>query len=133
MEIRYRQDIETIQVSHSAGICAATSSLQPSLLSHCCKFDPGSMPPSCHQLQYRTLPQITHEPSQHFPLLHPTSHLSRKCSSSSTSSTVHCLQDLSSLFRPLHLPVSILRAAVPPLSFAKTLLHLLQLPTTPST
>ena len=47
------------------------------------------------------------------------SHLSRKCSSSSTSSTVHCLQDLSSLFRPLHLPVSILRATVRPLSFAK--------------
>ena len=34
------------------------------------------------------------------------SHLSRKFSSS-TSSTVHCLQDLSSLFRPFHLPCSL--------------------------
>lgn len=58
------------------------------------------------------------------------SHLSRKCFLSSISSTVHYLQDLSSLFRPLHLPVSSLRAAVPPLSFTKSLLCLLQLPST---
>ena len=60
MGVRARQDTgntgTTIQVRHSAGICAATSSLQPSLLSHCCKLDPRSVPPSCHQLHSRTLP-----------------------------------------------------------------------------
>ena len=46
----------TIQIGDSAGICTAVSFLQISLLSHWCKLDPGSVPPSCHQLPYRTQP-----------------------------------------------------------------------------
>ena len=41
------------------------------------------------------------------------------------SSIVHCLQILSSLFTPFHLPVSILSAALPPPSIANILLSLL--------
>ena len=44
---------------------------------------------------------------------------SRKCSSSSTSSS-HCLHFLSSLFSLFHLPVSTFSPAVPPLNYTRT-------------
>ena len=50
------------------------------------------------------------------------SHLSTKCLTFSTSLKLHWPQILSSLFSPIHLPVSTLNSAVPPLNFA--IIHL---------
>ena len=50
------------------------------------------------------------------------SHLSTKCSTFSTSLNPQWPQILSSLFSPIHLPVSTFNSAVPPLNFA--IIHL---------
>ena len=54
MKLRKREQTYKSGTLHAS--CAATSTLEPSLLSRCCNLGLGSVPPSCHRLLIQTLP-----------------------------------------------------------------------------
>ena len=101
-------------------ISSSTCPQWHSLLTNLCNLHPTLVLPSLHhlapQIQLSRLPFF----SPALPLLSLTSpsHLSTNYSTFSTSLKPHWAQILSSLSSPIHLPVSSLNSAEPPLNFA---------------